>query len=97
MATKQYHLPKTDGKNARLKARYGITLETYNDMLFEQDGVCKICKGKNNSKQSLAVDHCHKTGKIRGLLCSPCNIMLGHSKDNKLTLQEAIMYLMDND
>lgn len=63
-------------KNYRLKMRYGITLEEY-DRLFElQHGVCAIC-GEIQIGKRLAVDHDHKTGQIRGLLCYRCNIFAG--------------------
>ena len=64
-------------KNREMK-KYGITLEIFNKMLKEQDGKCAICL-EDNSKQnrSLHVDHNHKTGEVRQLLCSNCNTALG--------------------
>ena len=74
--------------------RFGITPEVYDKILTKQKGVCAIC-GKIESrknKKALAVDHCHNTGKIRGLLCSKCNIGLGYfSTADELRL--AIKYL----
>jgi hypothetical protein len=62
-------------------------------LLKKQGNVCAICgKGLEKDKR-LAVDHNHKTGKIRGLLCVNCNMMLGMSKDNINTLKSAIKYL----
>ena len=66
----------TDRKKT-LKRKYGITLDIYNDMLKNQKGVCKICKQLCKSGKVLAVDHCHQTGKVRGLLCATCNTGLG--------------------
>jgi len=68
-----------------LKQRYGITSDDYNKILTSQNGVCKICKNSNIGYQNglLHVDHNHETGKIRGLLCSRCNVGLGAFKDNK--------------
>lgn len=81
-------------KNYRLQNLYGIDLDTYNKMLQEQNGVCKICKGEDNGPWgTLAVDHCHETGKVRGLLCAMCNKGLGQFKDNQELLKEAIEYL----
>jgi len=82
-------------KDAYLKRRYGITLEEYNRLLEAQGGVCAIHKGPETRKGSkhFQVDHDHATGKVRGLLCSNCNTMLGLSKDNPATLQAAINYL----
>lgn len=63
-------------------------------MLASQGETCNICKKHYTSfTKKLAVDHCHSTGTIRGLLCSDCNLMLGHSKDNPDTLTNAIEYL----
>lgn len=78
--------------------RYGIDLETYNDMLAKQNGVCAICfRGetclKNGKPRSLAVDHCHDTGRVRGLLCNSCNRALGYMKDNPDRLRSAAAYL----
>ena len=56
---------------------YGITLKDFDDMLERQDGRCAICGKKGNDNKNLCVDHNHKTGRVRGLLCSRCNIKLG--------------------
>jgi hypothetical protein len=66
--------------------RYGLTVEQFNDMLTRQDNKCFICckpessKTKSGKIRSLCIDHNHKTGKIRGLLCSNCNNGVGHLK-----------------
>ena len=85
-------------KNRKLKKTYGISLDEYNELLSKQDGKCAICGVDNNGKyrnksRALAVDHCHTTGKIRGLLCSDCNTGIGLLKDNVNFLQFAIKYL----
>lgn len=64
-------------KKKHLKRSYGITLDEYNKMLKDQGGVCKICKLPCKSGKNLAVDHCHDTGTVRGLLCAKCNTNLG--------------------
>ncbi len=66
----------TDRKK-HFKTKYGITLEDYENMFQSQNGVCKICKNKCSTGKNLAVDHCHETGKVRGLLCAKCNVNLG--------------------
>lgn len=76
--------------NWRLKTRYGITECQFNDLLKKQNGQCVICL---EAKQRLHIDHCHKTGKIRGLLCGSCNRALGLFKDNTEFLIKAIKYL----
>lgn len=90
-------------KTIYLKKKYNITLEEYNDILKKQNNVCLICekeesnkKKKTNSVIKLAVDHCHKTGKIRGLLCTSCNTGLGNFKDDILLLDKALNYLKSN-
>jgi len=80
-------------KNSELKKMYGITLEDYNKMSSSQKHVCKICGDDEPYNTSLAVDHCHATGKVRGLLCSNCNRALGFMKDSVEILQNAIKYL----
>jgi hypothetical protein len=56
-------------------------------------GFCFITPQKKYRGDSFHVDHCHKTDKVRGLLCGPCNIMLGLAKDNEMLLANAILYL----
>ena len=76
-----------------IKAKYGMSKEDYNTLLASQDGVCAICGNTNGSKR-LSVDHDHTTGAIRGLLCTPCNALLGMAKDNIDTLASAIDYIL---
>lgn len=75
-----------------LKRCYGITPEEYDKMLREQGGTCAICRG-TESVGRLAVDHCHSTGKVRGLLCTNCNQAIGKLKDDAQLLRNAINYL----
>jgi len=79
-------------KNGQLRIKFGITLDQYNEMLANQCGVCAICKQTCGTGKSLAVDHCHKTKKIRGLLCQYCNTGFGQFKENKENLISAIAY-----
>ena len=82
-------------RKTALKKIYNLTLEDYNILLLSQEGKCKIC-GRLPNKKLLAVDHCHSTGKIRGLLCSNCNTTLGLMNDNIEALQIMITYLKDS-
>lgn len=92
-STKKYRKANPDRrKNIELKTFYGITLEQYNIQLLNQNGSCSICK-KNPSKKRLVVDHCHKSGAVRGLLCDMCNWGLGQFRDDTGLLKEAIEYL----
>lgn len=75
------------------KGKYGIDHIGYAELLKEQNGVCKICKELSKNKKRLAVDHCHVTGKVRGLLCDCCNRALGLLKDSTDVLLAAADYL----
>lgn len=96
-----YHKNPDRAKSQRLK-KYGIDLEGYNKLREEQDYRCAICsvhekdaeQGRAKTPETaLHVDHCHKTNKIRGLLCMNCNNLLGKAKDSCLTLAKAMLYL----
>lgn len=82
-----------------LKNKYNITLEDYNNLFTKENGRCHICnlsesrKGTHGKIKRLSVDHCHKTGKVRGLLCQRCNSVLGYIEDNKNLLKQMIKYL----
>ena len=96
---KEYRLKNSERNkkyciNHALTRRYGITLKQYNDLLSKQNHTCGIC-GTNSSDFSrrLAVDHCHTTDRVRGLLCSNCNTLLGLSKENPTVLLNAIAYI----
>jgi hypothetical protein len=77
-------------KDARLKNRYGISLNEYNEMVNSQDSKCAICC---ETIDVLYVDHDHDTGAVRELLCSSCNKGLGHFKDNPTFLRQAAQYI----
>lgn len=71
----------------RLKQLYGITVEEYDRLLFQQDGKCAICRNHHRlGCRDLFVDHDHATGRVRGLLCSLCNQFLGRIQDNPQSL-----------
>lgn len=76
-----------------LKRKYGLTLREYEIMNDSQNGYCAICGKKNKTGWNLAVDHNHKTGKIRGLLCSACNLVVGASQEDIIILEQTIDYL----
>jgi hypothetical protein len=76
--------------------KYDLTPECYEEMLNIQSGCCAICKRSDNGKRRFAVDHCHTTGKVRGLLCTPCNVSLGALGDDPRVLLEAAKYLLKN-
>lgn len=82
----------------KLLKRYGISLEQYESLLESQNYCCATC-GKSQSEltKSLCVDHCHKTGEIRGLLCVQCNHALGLLKDDVETIKKSLKYLKINE
>lgn len=75
--------------HARFRLK-GITKEIYDAMCLQQQGKCKICLRPHDN---LHIDHCHKTNKVRGLLCGNCNRGLGIFKDSPRTLMRAAAYL----
>lgn len=79
-------------RQSRLKRTYAITVEDYDQMLANQAGVCARCKSEPQQAMRLAVDHCHTTGRIRGLLCGPCNTYLGRLEANMHMLQDDLSY-----
>jgi hypothetical protein len=97
MQCEHYHAPNYTGLDRRdviIRNQYGITLAEYNTMLEAQDYKCAICGNEDEVEgRRLAIDHCHTTGKVRGLLCGKCNRGLGLFYDNEELLQSAIKYL----
>lgn len=80
-----------NSKKNHLLRNYGLTQEDFNKMFKDQDGRCAICF--KESDRTLHVDHCHDTGKIRKLLCSPCNQAIGLFKEDQVIMASAIEYL----
>lgn len=79
----------------QLNRAYGLSIENYNLLISQQRGLCAICKKhpKDTQRGTLYVDHNHKTGKVRGLLCGACNSSLGLLKENIETLESMIKYI----
>ena len=80
-------------REERLKQVYGLSLQDYEAMVAQQGGVCRICKTK--PVRPLFVDHCHASGRVRGLLCHPCNAALGFMRDDPVIAAAATEYLRD--
>jgi len=88
---------KESQRKSHIKYRYNLTVEEYNQLLLKQNSVCALCLNPEQiSGTVLCVDHCHSTGKVRGLLCRMCNSALGKFKDDKDILKRAVEYL-END
>ena len=89
------------GRDKNLRYNYGITLEEYNTLLSNQDGKCATCgttepggrKSGRGGGTNVFVDHCHDTGKVRGLLCHSCNRAMGLLGDNVSVIESMIKYL----
>lgn len=79
--------------NSQLKTRHGINAEKYASMVVEQDGKCAICR-RVPERTRLYIDHDHQNGRVRGLLCSPCNMILGKWSDSPETAERAKQYLL---
>jgi hypothetical protein len=85
---------KTDVRYQHYFRKYGLTKDQVHQMHEAQEFKCKICGGESDHRyDKLCVDHCHTTGKVRGLLCFSCNVMIGQAKDDVIRLAKAIEYL----
>lgn len=87
-------------KSIDLKKRFGLSLEEYHMLLERQNFVCAIClqperciDPRTKEVRAMAVDHCHTTGKVRGLLCTDCNTSLGLLKENETIMKNMISYV----
>jgi hypothetical protein len=81
-----------DKNNAR-KRKYGISNNEFLSLKSKQNGNCAICFNKLKPGIYSHLDHCHKTGKIRGILCNTCNRGLGYLQDSQDNLKSALKYL----
>jgi hypothetical protein len=83
-----------NARKSRFKIKYNISLEEYDKLAISQNNKCAICGiSREEHGKNLYVDHCHKTGKVRGLLCISCNHAIGMFKENIDTMLNAILYL----
>lgn len=82
-------------RDSHRRTTYGLEPEEYERILAAQGGACAICTQpfRLENRRALAVDHCHETGRVRGLLCQPCNTVLGLMEDNPVLLRKAAAYL----
>lgn len=82
-------------RDGRIRSEFGVGVEQYDRMLADQDGKCAICGAESADSRGhkLHIDHCHATGRIRGLLCSNCNHGVGKFKDDPDRLRKAAAYL----
>lgn len=81
-------------RDYKYRINYGISIQDYNRMFEEQNGCCKICKTHQSlMKKKLHVDHNHKTGEVRSLLCHNCNLALGRFKEDPVIIAAALEYV----
>lgn len=81
----------------KLKALYGITPEDFDAMISEQHNSCAICNTTFSSRKSAHVDHNHLTGRVRGVLCTRCNMGIGYFREDVKSLTKAIQYLENSE
>ena len=89
---------RANAHTAHVQRTYGITGDEYLELKRSQGGLCALCgpwTGRNGRYVSLSVDHNHKTGEVRGLLCRTCNRVLGFWRDNPEVFIRAAEYLID--
>jgi len=84
---------KEQKREQNYRSKYGISIDVYESMLKSQNGACMICLKPEPKEKKLDVDHCHKTGKIRALLCSRCNKAIGLLEDNRYMALNVVYYL----
>lgn len=95
----QYQQTKEKRWERNIFSKYGLSVEEYNQKLAQQNSKCAICNkteldlSNSKSTRRLSVDHCHQTGKVRGLLCSKCNTAIGLLRDSPDTLKQAVEYV----
>lgn len=81
-------------RRGNLFRRRGITLEEYDGILLQQNGVCAICGTTDTGRAGVFhVDHCHQSGAVRGLLCNKCNTGLGMFRESAIVLEKALCYM----
>ena len=91
-ATERKRRQRRSAHNSHLKKMYGITIQDYDKILASQRGVCAICKG-GTTRRHFAVDHNHKNGRVRGLLCARCNMGLAKFMDRTVVVGRAYLYM----
>lgn len=94
---KQHGLYADYRRRQRLAYKYGLSVNEWEGMFNSQDGKCACCGGDSHKgKYGWVVDHNHLTGEVRGIVCNPCNVMIGMAKDSVEILAKGIKYLSRN-
>lgn len=87
-------LSKSGAHERRVQKVYGLKPGEYGAIYLAQNGTCAICQRATGATRNLSVDHDHKNGQVRGLLCRPCNDLLGHIRDDVETARRVVGYLL---
>ena len=93
---REYYRANVQGARARaynLKRRFGMTIEQHDALFASQGSLCAICGSEEPRAKNWHTDHCHTTGKVRGILCGPCNHGLGLANDSPVVLEAMAAYL----
>jgi len=92
---KKWQAENPDARKRQRIRKYGLTLTQFRKMMEEADHKCQICGHSDQSDPNMfpVIDHCHDTGKVRGVLCMNCNMGIGKLRDSVSTLEAAIAYL----
>ena len=88
-----YNENKEQLENKRLLKVYGLSKEDRDTLFKAQENKCAICKSETSGRPGFSIDHDHKTGFVRGILCNTCNLILGRINDNTSILESMILYL----
>ena len=84
---------KAANHEKRVQNTYGLEKGEYAQLYKFQGGVCALCRRATGASRRLSVDHDHATGNVRGLLCRPCNTLLGHARDKISFFRRCVLYL----
>lgn len=101
LSTNKWHADNREHHNelmrvGQLRRKFGLSADEYADLVAKHGGVCRICQHACPTGRRLAVDHDHKTGKVRGLLCQGCNTGIGKFADDPARLMAAARYLLSH-
>ena len=96
IGARTYYRKNLEKVKAYKLKKYGLTIDEFELILIKQNNECCVCNIPFKKTSDAKIDHCHKSGKTRGIICNHCNIALGHTKDNIEILYKLIEYLKEN-
>jgi hypothetical protein len=95
-ARARYHKNRKRSRDLKMLRLYSLTQQDYETMVVKQGNKCAICGGPPRIQPMFVIDHDHITGKVRGLLCQPCNVGIGMLQDNLEIVKKAESYLANS-